>query len=114
MIKIRLTLLYFMLWTREKDSGNRAFGLITLDTTVTPPTARLEFFDVYGNPREGRRIPYTTHGALRALWNSPPGATEDPPRAIDGELRRTSGPLWNALPISTGETLTLDDLQWPK
>ncbi|MFC1719125.1 hypothetical protein ACFL6S_36065 [Candidatus Poribacteria bacterium] len=90
--------------------------MITLDTTVTPPEARLEFFDVHGKPKEGHRIPYTILGTLRALWNSPPGAT-DPPAdkwTLSGELKPTSGPIWDALPKPTGETLTLEDLQWPK
>ena len=89
----------------------RGFGIITIDTGVKPQTAQLEFFDYNGNPRQGVRIPYTTPGALRPMWNSPPGAAEKPPRSIDGELRiHTSGPIWEALPRSTGETLTIEDL----
>lgn len=103
------------LWNREEERDRRGFGLITLDTTAQPPGARLEFFGQDGNPTEGKRIPYTTPGALRALWNSPPGAVADPPRAMDGELRPSSGPLWDALPATTGETLTSEgDTNWWK
>lgn len=104
------------LWTREKDIDNRAFGMITLDTTVTPPEAKLEFIDANGNPKEGRRIPYTMLGVLRSLWNSPPGATDPPPDkwTLSGELKRSSGPIWDVLPRPTGETLTSEHLRWPK
>ena len=89
----------------------RGFGIITIDTNVKPQTAQLEFFDYTGNPRQGVRIPYTTPGALRAMWNSPPAATAKPHRSIDGELRiHTSGSIWEALPHSTGETLTVENL----
>ncbi|TKJ34469.1 MAG: hypothetical protein CEE38_18155 [Planctomycetes bacterium B3_Pla] len=106
------------LWNTEeiqKRTGTlRGFGLITIDTRVSPATSRLEFFDEHGKPRLGRRIPYTTIGALRALWDSPPGATGETPRSSDGELRpATSGPLWEALPATTGETLTEENLEWP-
>jgi alkaline phosphatase D len=104
------------LWTREKDIDNRAFGMITLDTTATPPEARLEFFDVHGKPKEGRRIPYTLLGVLRSLWNSPPGTTDPLPdkHTLAGELKGSSGAIWDALPRPTGETLTLENLQWPE
>ncbi len=106
------------LWNKEgaqRLSGwLRGFGLITIDTNTTPATSRLEFFDEHGKPRLGRRIPYTTPGALRALWDSPPGASKEVPRSSDGELRpATSGPLWEALPATTGETLTEENLKWP-
>jgi len=105
------------LWNNEPTQNpvdyQRGFGIITINTSVKPPTAKLEFFDENGNPKQGIRIPYTTPGALRAMWNSPPRITEKPPRSIDGELRpHTSGPLlWNALPRAAGEILTLDDLR---
>jgi hypothetical protein len=101
------------IWNREPDKQRRGFGIITVDTTISPATARLEFFDQHGNAREGKRLLYTTPGALRALWNSPPGVIPDPPRAIDGELRPASGPVWDALPSATGETLTLEQLRFP-
>ncbi len=106
------------LWNKEEaqrlSGWLRGFGLITIDTRTTPATSRLEFFDEHGKPRLGRRIPYTTPGALRALWDSPPGATKNVPRSSDGELRpATSGPLWEALPATTGETLTEENLKWP-
>lgn len=102
------------LWNRQNQTYfSRGFGIITVDTTIAPATARLEFFDQQGNAREGKRLLYTTSGALRALWNSPPGVIRDPPRAIDGELRPDSGPVWDALPSSTGETLTLEQLRFP-
>lgn len=104
------------LWNhrRDRDSGfYRGFGLITVDTKAKPATARLEFFDHLGNPRKGRRVLYTTMGALRALWNSPPGVTGAPPKALDRFRPRTSGGLWEALPETTGETLTENDLKWP-
>lgn len=105
------------LWNRSESQRRhgmyRGFGLITLDTAAAPATARLEFFDQQGNPRKGRRILYTTPGALRVLWDSPPGVTgKQPPRSTDGELRpKTSGPLWDSLPATTGETLTEEDLR---
>jgi len=106
------------LWNEEetqKRTGTlRGFGIITIDTKAAPATSRLEFFDEHGKPRLGRRIPYTTPGALRALWNSPPGASKEVPRSSDGELRpATSGPLWEALPATTGEMLTEENLKWP-
>lgn len=52
----------------------RGFGMITVDTTKRPVTARLEFFDSEGKPRQGCRILYTPPGALRTLGDSPPGA----------------------------------------
>lgn len=104
------------IWNRPDDlkSGfQRGFGMITVDTTKRPATATLEFFDVDGRALSGKRIPYTPPGALRALWDSPPGATSDPPRAVDGELRPTSGAIWQVLPDTTGESLSEDDLRWP-
>jgi alkaline phosphatase D len=101
--------------TQKRTLCRRGFGIITIDTKASPATSRLEFFDEYGKPRLGRRIPYTTPGALRALWDSPPGANEEVPRSSDGELRpATAGPLWEALPATTGETLTEEDLEWPE
>ena len=107
------------LWNKEETQKRvgtlRGFGLITIDTRTAPATTRLEFFDEHGQPRLGRRIPYTTTGALRTLWDSPPGVTKEVPRSIDGELRpKTCGPLWEALPTTTGETLTENDLNWPR
>lgn len=100
--------------TQKRTGCPRGFGIITIDTNAAPATSRLEFFDEHGKPRLGRRILYTTPGALRALWDSPPGATKDVPRSSDGELRpATSGPLWEALPATTGETLTEENLKWP-
>ncbi|MHC4170937.1 MAG: alkaline phosphatase D family protein, partial [Planctomycetota bacterium] len=100
--------------TQKRTLTPRGFGIITIDTKSSPATSRLEFFDEHGKPRLGRRIPYTTPGALRALWDSPPGANEEVPRSSDGELRpATSGPLWEALPVTTGETLTEENLKWP-
>ncbi len=106
------------LWNNEQTQKRtgmlRGFGIITIDTRAAPATSRLEFFDEHGKPRLGRRIPYTTPGALRALWDSPPGASKEVPRSSDGELRpATSGPLWEALPVTTGETLTEENLKWP-
>jgi len=87
--------------SQKRTLTPRGFGIITIDTK-------------HGKPRLGRRIPYTTPGALRALWDSPPGANKDVPRSSDGELRpATSGPLWEALPGTTGETLTEENLKWP-
>ncbi len=100
--------------SQKRTLTPRGFGIITIDTRNSPATSRLEFFDEHGKPRLGRRIPYTTPGALRALWDSPPGANKDVPRSSDGELRpATSGPLWEALPGTTGETLTEENLKWP-
>jgi len=100
--------------SQKRTLTPRGFGIITIDTKASPATSRLEFFDEHGKPRLGRRIPYTTPGALRALWDSPHGANKDVPRSSDGELRpATSGPLWEALPTATGETLTEENLKWP-
>jgi alkaline phosphatase D len=100
--------------TQRLHGTLRGFGLITIDTSYLPARTCLEFFDEHGQPRLGRRIPYTTTGALRAFWDSPPGAIGNAPRSVDGELRpKTSGPLWEALPTTTGETLTEKDLGWP-
>ncbi len=98
------------LWNRQADVEARGFGLITVDTALSVPQARLQFFDHHGNPRNGKRIPYTTPGSLRALWDSPPGTTVPPVRAADGELRRGSGPIWDALPDVSTETLSAGDL----
>ncbi len=101
----------------ERDKGySRAFGLITLDTTKKPASARLEFFDRLGKPHQGRRILYTTLGALRGLLDSPAGVTGVPKenlRYIDRLRPKTSGPLWDIMPVTTGETLTENDLDWP-
>jgi len=101
------------LWAGDRENQIKGFGLITVDTTADPPTTRLEFFDQQGRPRRGKRLPYTTPGALRALWDSPPGSMGTPLRSADGELRHTtSGAVWDAMPLVTGETLTLDDLEF--
>lgn len=100
--------------TQKRTLCPRGFGIITIDTKASPATSRLEFFDEHGKPRLGRRIPYTTPGALRALWDSPLGANKQVPRSSDGELRpATAGPLWDALPATTGEILTEENLKWP-
>jgi alkaline phosphatase D len=100
----------------ERDRGHfRAFGLITLDTTKKPATARLEFFDRLGQPHHGRRILYTKLGALRALLDSPTGVTGVPKENlgyIDRLRPTTSGQLWEIMPETTGETLTEKDLDW--
>jgi len=99
---------------RHDQPGQAASNVSSVQAGTTPTTSRLEFFDEHGKPRLGRRIPYTTPGALRALRDSPPGATKEVPGSSDGELRpATSGPLWEALPATTGETLTEENLQWP-
>jgi alkaline phosphatase D len=106
------------LWNtqQERDRGHfRAFGLITIDTTKRLATARLEFFDRLGEPHQGRRILYTTLGALRGLLDSPAGVTGVPKenlRYIDRLRPTTSGPLWEVMPLTTGETLTENDLDW--
>ncbi|MFQ6035412.1 MAG: alkaline phosphatase D family protein [Sedimentisphaerales bacterium] len=107
------------LWNSKNDLQKgyfRAFGIITVDTNEKPATARLEFFDVHGQPHQGRRILYTTRGALRALLDSPRGATGVPEknlRYIDRLRPKTSGPLWDDMPVTIGETLTEYDLRWP-
>ncbi len=106
------------LWNSKADRDKgycRAFGLITLDTTKKPATAHLEFFDRLGQPHQGRRILYTTLGALRGLLDSPAGVTGVPKenlRYIDRIRPKTSGPLWEIMPVTTGETLTENDLDW--
>jgi len=107
------------LWNSKTDRDKgyfRGFGLITLDTTEKPATARLEFFDHHGQPHRGRRILYTALGALRALFDSPAGVTgvsKENLRYIDRLRPKTSGLLWESLPVTTGETLTEHDLAWP-
>ena len=102
------------LWSGQRAGQSHGFGLITIDTTAQPPTARLAFFDHDGASRTGTRVLYTTPGALRAMWDSPAGSLGTPPRSADGELRSsTSGAIWDAQPTTTGETLTLDDLRFP-
>ena len=107
------------LWNSKADREKgywRAFGLITLDTTKKPATARLEFFGRLGQPHQGRRILYTTLGALRGLLDSPAGVTGVPKenlRYIDRLRPTTSGALWEIMPVTTGETLTENDLYWP-
>jgi alkaline phosphatase D len=107
------------LWNHQRDRERgytRGFGLITLDTTARPATARLAFFDEEGHPRQGRRILYTERGALRALLDSPAGATGVAPenrKYIDRLRPVTSGPLWDAMPPATGEVLSEHDLDWP-
>jgi hypothetical protein len=106
------------LWNRKADRRKgyfRAFGLITVNTEERPAKARLEFFDLNGRPHNGRRILYTELGALRALLDSPRGATDvsqENRRYIDRFRPGTSGPLWETLPVTTGETLTEHDLRW--
>ncbi len=106
------------LWNSKADRDKgywRAFGLITLNTIKKPATARLEFFDRLGQPHQGRRILYTTLGALRGLLDSPAGVTGVPKenlRYIDRLRPKTSGPLWEIMPATTGETLTENDLDW--
>jgi len=106
------------LWNRKADRKKgyfRAFGLITVNTEEKPAKARLEFFDLNGRPHHGRRILYTELGALRALLDSPRGATDvsqENRRYIDRFRPGTSGPLWETLPVTTGETLTEHDLRW--
>ncbi|MCP5114759.1 MAG: hypothetical protein GY953_28350, partial [bacterium] len=103
------------LWAGSRTNEIEGFGLITVNTTVDPPTARLEFFDQRGRPYQGKRLLYTTPGALRALWDSPPGSMGVPLRSADGEVRHTtSGAVWDAMPSTTGETLTLDDLRFDR
>jgi len=107
------------LWNSKTDRDKgyfRGFGLITLDTIEKPATARLEFFDHLGQPHRGRRILYTTLGALRSLLDSPAGVTgvsKENLKYIDRFRPKTSGPLWESLPVTTGETLTEHDLAWP-
>ena len=107
------------LWNtkRERDRGYyRAFGLITINTSEKPATARLEYFDHLGNSHQGRRILYTTLGSLRCLLDSPSGVTGVSKKNL-GYIDRlrpwTSGPLWEVMPETTGETLTENDLGWP-
>ena len=103
------------LWAGHRTNEIEGFGLITVDTTADPPTVRLEFFDQRGRPYQGKRLLYTTPGALRALWDSPPGSMGVPLRSADGEIRHTtSGAVWDAMPSTTGETLTLDDLRFDR
>jgi hypothetical protein len=107
------------LWNSERDREKgyfRAFGLITVNTKGEPAEARLEFFDLNGQPHQGRRILYTELGALRAMLDSPQGVTnvsQANRRYIDRLRPGTSGELWEALPCTTGETLTEHDLRWP-
>ena len=107
------------LWNSKGDREKgyfRAFGLVTVNTKEQPATARLEFFDLNGQPHQGRRILYTELGALRALLDSPQGVTgvsQGNRRYIDRLRPGTSGDLWEVLPFTTGETLTEYDLHWP-
>jgi hypothetical protein len=99
----------------EAKPWSRGFGLVTVNTKVDPPTAKLEFFNDKGQPHEGAKVLYTTPGALRALWDSPAGAFGEPPRSFDGELRPlTAEDIWDALPKTTGYTIPLTELQWPE
>lgn len=106
------------LWNHRKDVERgyaKGFGLITIDATNDPATAGLAFFDERGRRREGRRILYTELGALRSLLDSPAGATQVPQadlRYIDRLRPQTSGPLWDVMPLTTGETLSEHDLDW--
>ena len=107
------------LWNSKTDREKgyfRAFGLVTINTKEEPATARLEFFDLHGQPHQGRRILYTTLGALRALLDSPAGVTGVPEKNlkyVDRFRPKTSGLLWESLPATSGETLTEYDLRWP-
>ncbi|MFQ5808595.1 MAG: alkaline phosphatase D family protein, partial [Armatimonadota bacterium] len=48
------------IWNGGPES--RGFGIITVDTETSPPAARLAFIDEEGNPKYGRRVPYTRPG----------------------------------------------------
>ncbi|NQV32682.1 MAG: alkaline phosphatase D family protein [Phycisphaeraceae bacterium] len=99
----------------EEQPWSRGFGLVTVNTEVDPPATTLEFFNDKGKSHAGTKIPYTAPGALRALWDSPAGAFGRPPRSFDGELRPlTSAEIWGTLPTTTGYTIPLTELQWPK
>ena len=105
-------------YQRDLESGYvRAFGLITLNTESKPGTARLEFINSEGKPQKGQRLLYTTIGALRALFNSPPGVTGIPEKHV-GYIDRfrpiTTGPMWDSLPRTTGETITEEDIRFPE
>lgn len=106
------------LWNHKKDVERgyaKGFGLITIDARNRPATARLEFFDEEGRPREGRRILYTTLGSLRALLDSPAGVTgvsKDNRKYIDRLRPGTSGQLWDIMPATAGEVLSEGDLDW--
>jgi alkaline phosphatase D len=100
------------LWAGDREQDIKGFGMITVNTLTEPAEVKMEFFGHSGLPLEGRRILYTTPGALRAMWDSPPGSMGKPVRSADGEIRpTTSGPIWEALPLTTGETLTIEDLR---
>jgi hypothetical protein len=89
--------------------------LITIDTTKRPATASLKFFDRLGQPHQGKRILYTTLGALRGLLDSPVGVTgvsKENRSYIDRLRPTTSGSFWEVMPATTGETLTEQDLDW--
>jgi len=99
----------------EKQPWSRGFGLVTVNTAADPPTTTLEFFNDKGQPHAGTKILYTGPGALRSLWDSPAAAFGKPPRSFDGELRPlTAVDVWRALPTTTGYTIPLTELQWPK
>ena len=88
---------------------------MTVNTAADPPTTTLEFFNDKGQPHAGTKILYTGPGALRSLWDSPAAAFGKPPRSFDGELRPlTAVDVWRALPTTTGYTIPLTELQWPK
>ena len=92
--------------------ANHAFGMIELNTIAEMPKAKLAFVGLDGNPRNGKRVLYTAPGALRALFESPPGVTGKWDKPVTGEFGDRVGVLWDALPDTKGETLTLDDLDW--
>lgn len=99
----------------QEQPWSRGFGLVTVNTNVDPPTTKLEFFNDRGQAHAGTKVLYTGPGALRALWDSPAGAFGKPPRSSDGELRPlTAGDIWNALPKTSGYTIPLTAIQWPK
>ena len=109
------------LWERRPEKC--AFGMITMDTTRTPATAKLEFFDLYGKPKQGRLVPYTPAKAPAKLWDElldKQGVPPEQKRAVkpsrepwDGEIR-PSGGLWKLLPKNTGEVISLAQLQFPR
>ena len=72
-----------------RENQIEGFGMITINTTAQPAEAKLEFFGHDGLPYAGKRLPYTTPGALRGLWDSPPGSMGTPLRSADGEIRHT-------------------------
>jgi len=103
-------------------SEHRGFAIITVDTETSPPAARLKFLDDEGNPKYGRRVPYTRPGDTVKMWDHLLRVAGVPREEMphvkqsktpwDGEVR-TSGGLWDYLPRTTGEFLTAPQLRWP-